>query len=313
MWLSLKIPKFPILFFFLGIPKKKTQNLVRPFYKWSNPPNSLLVIGKKIQALKDEGIYNQFQLVTTVNVVQEVQGWKHVLHSIHQFVYLFLRMIGHLVTGGGPKSTIHLLWFWKSRVRRKWLSPSSFWRHCPSFSHTLNRLMHIQTRMGPGVIQKGCCYLTINNIGAKKIYSPLCLFVFFSPLSLTSPFTDSVFYFLFPLDHAFLWISLPSSFLLCPVATGCLAGSPDLCARLVFITAPKSASASLTTWGLGGIKQSQADQRQNQQMSPAFVAHQQGKRDEETTVEYLRICVLCSDPKVDGTAEANPTTSIQKN
>lgn len=42
-------------------------------------------------------------------------------------------------------------------------------------------------------------------------------------------------------------------------ATSCLAGSLGQCARLTFTTVPKSASASPTTWGLGGINQSPSD------------------------------------------------------
>lgn len=61
-------------------------------------------------------------------------------------------------------------------------------------------------------------------------------------------------FFIFPLySIPFPLFPLPSVLVVCPAATGCLAESPGLCARLIFTTALKSASASPTTWGLGGI------------------------------------------------------------
>lgn len=50
----------------------------------------------------------------------------------------------------------------------------------------------------------------------------------------------------------------PPSFPPFLAATDCHAGTPGQCARLIFTTVPKSASASPTTWGLGGINSSPA-------------------------------------------------------
>lgn len=89
-----------------------------------------------------------------------LRGLKYVSSvSSPSFYSLFCLPLGltqHLVTGGGAQKTLHLLWFWKGEFPELGLTPPPLWRDTPSFSHTQNLLMHAQTKLGSGFIQKGC-------------------------------------------------------------------------------------------------------------------------------------------------------------
>ena len=88
--------------------------------------------------------------------------------------------------------------------------------------------------------------------------------------------------FYFPQPHPVFPSTLVSIRCLFPTSppsvavTGCLAESRDLCARLVFTTATRSASASPTTWGLSGINQSEADRGKLQMLPFIALQHETG-------------------------------------
>lgn len=65
----------------------------------------------------------------------------------------------------------------------------------------------------------------------------------------------------------------PPSFPPFSAAIGCLAKAPGQCARLIFTTVPKSASASPTTWGPGGINLSLADTEKRKNRTSFMAIH----------------------------------------
>lgn len=119
--------------------------------------------------------------------------------------------------------------------------------------------MHAQRELGSGVIQGKCLsgWSIVFMQRESNLPCPLLIPPQFLNLTLLS-------FLLFTLYPSPSWLCLFSSpwfsfptLLSCPAAPGTLAEGPDRPASLGLSTASLSASASPTTWGLDGIKESQ--------------------------------------------------------